>query len=244
VDHDTETYTGEFAGVYDAWFGQLQDPKPVVARLAGLAGDGPVLELGIGTGRVALPLREQGVDVHGIDASVAMVDQLRVKPGGRAVPITLGDFRDVAVEGTFSLIYAAAGTFAELSDQDAQVRCFENVARHLKPGGRFVFDALLPEISRAGGLSSVQLVPSADEQTIVQFRQFDLVSQRYTSHYLIFSDGAVRRMRVQFRYAWPAELDLMARIAGLRLVERIGTWAGAPFTNASAYHVSVYELPS
>lgn len=238
------SYAERYAGVYDMWFGALQNVGPVVSRLVDFVGDGPVLELGIGTGRVALPLRERGVDVHGIDASTAMIEQLRAKPGGVAIPVTVGDFSDVAVTGAFSLVYAAAGTFFELPTQDAQVRCFRNVAERLMPGGKFVFDALLPEVGRAAESSGMRLVPSADEYSIFQARRFDLVEQRYTSHYLIVTDGGVRRMQVMFRYAWPGELDLMARLAGLRLVERTGNWAGAPFTNASLYHVSVYEPAS
>jgi SAM-dependent methyltransferase len=235
------TYAEQYADVYDMWFGRLQDPGPVVSRLAGLAGSGPVLELGIGTGRVALPLQERGIEVHGIDAAEKMVDKLRAKPGGATIPVTLGDFSEVPVDGAFSLVYAAAGTFFELPSQDAQVRCFQNVAGHLRPGGRFVFDSLVPEVSRSGGSSGLRLVPSAEEYSILQARQFDLVQQRYTSHYLIVTDDGVRRMRVRFRYAWPGELDLMARLAGLRLAERTGNWAGAPFTSSSVYHVSVYE---
>ena len=244
MDRDAEAYTESFADVYDTWFGRMQNPDPVVARLAALAGNGPILELGVGTGRIALPLQERGFHVKGIDASKAMIKQLKNKPGGTALPVTIGDFSEVPIEGKFSLVYAAAGTFFELPDQDAQLRCFENVAKHLMPGGRFAFDSLVPEISRLGGSSGARLLPSTDEQTIVQFRQFDVAEQRYTSHYLIFADEGVRRMRVRFRYAWPGELDLMARITGLRLVERTGTWDGAPFTNSSAYHVSVYELPN
>lgn len=238
------SYAERYADVYDMWFGALQNAEPVVLRLAGLAGDGPALELGIGTGRVALPLQESGIEVHGIDASTAMIKRLRAKPGGAAIPVTVGDFGDVAVAGNFSLVYAAAGTFFELPTQDAQVRCFQNVAKHLRPDGKFVFDALLPDVGWTAESSGIRLVPSADEYSIFQARKFDFVEQRYTSHYLIFTDDGVRRMQVRFRYAWPGELDLMARLAGLRLVERTGSWDGSPFTNASIYHVSVYEPAS
>lgn len=240
MEAEKNTYAEQYADVYDAWFGRLQNPGPVVARLVRLAGSGPVLELGIGTGRVALPLQERGIEVHGIDAAETMIEQLRAKPGGATLPVTLGDFSEVPADGVFSLVYAAAGTFFELPSQEAQIRCFRNVAEHLESGGYFVFDALLPETSQSGGSSGLQLVPSADEYSILRARHFDLVTQCYTSHYVIITDDGLHRMRVRFRYAWPAELDLMARLAGLRLVERTGDWDGAPFTNDSVYHVSVY----
>ncbi|SHF59762.1 class I SAM-dependent DNA methyltransferase [Streptoalloteichus hindustanus] len=233
-------YESGVADFYDIWFRHLVDSGSTVECLAGLAGEGPVLELGIGTGRVALPLRERGVDVRGVDGSRAMVAKLREKPGGAAVPVTIGDLVDVPVDGRFSLVYLASGTFAELPSQDAQVRCFENVARRLTSDGRFALDALVPDSAQVGG-SPVQITSTVDGRPVVWLREVDRFAQRYVSHYLITTDEGMRHVRVPFRYAPAPEMDLMARIAGLRLEHRWGSWARAPFTAASSYHVSVYR---
>jgi SAM-dependent methyltransferase len=244
---DDVTYSGENAAVYDTWFGGYLGGTAIVDRLVQLAADGgpgPVLELGIGTGRVALPLAERGVEVHGVDGSEAMVAQLRSKPGGDDIPVTIGDFSDVPVEGPFALIFVAAGSFFELPSQEAQVRCFENAACRLRPGGLFAFDSLVPDAGRSASGEDMRLIPNADDRMIVRFRTFDLVAQRYTSNYLVVEDGRARHLKVRFRYAWPSELDLMARMAGLRLKERTYGWGGEPFTGSSPSHVSVYERPT
>lgn len=235
-------YSNVFADHYDTWFGMSSETADTVELLARLAGSGPVLELGIGTGRIALPLRARGVDMTGIDASEAMVAQLRNKPGGQHIPVTIGDFSHVPVEGSFSLIYLAAGTFFELPSQETQLQCFTNAADKLAPNGLFVFDANLPETLFATQSANGQLLATDGDQLIVRYRQLDPTAQRYTSHYVIIDDGTTRHLKVSFRYAGPGELDLMAHLAGLRLKERLGTWSGAPFTRSSAYHVSVYEL--
>ncbi|WP_371792129.1 class I SAM-dependent methyltransferase [Streptomyces sp. NBC_01471] len=246
---ETETETGtrpgyavEFADDYDRFFGKPRISGATVDALADLAGEGPVLELGIGTGRIALPLRARGIDVHGIDGSAAMIRRLRAKPGGGEVPVTLGDFSDVPVSGTtFSLVYLAAGTFFELPDQESQTRCFTEVARRLAPGGLFVLDAHVPEaLARAAGS---EVVSDGENHLVVCHRRIDPSVQRYRSHYVIHENGRTRHMRVEFRYAGCGELDLMAQQAGLRLRERRGGWAGEPFTRDSAYHVSVYACP-
>ncbi len=239
ADEQPETYADTVADLYDALFGGMLEAAPAADRLAELAGGGSVLELGIGTGRVALPLAQRGIDIHGIDGSTAMVEQLLAKPGGEHIPVTIGDFSEAHVEGPFALVFAVAGTFFELQSQEAQVRGFQNAARHLRPGGLFALDALVPNIGSAN--EDMRLIPSDDGRLMWRFRQFDTVQQRYTSYYLIFDGGAVRQVRVAFRYAWPAELDLMARLAGLRLRDRWSTWDGKPFTSSSRTHVSVYE---
>ncbi len=242
----TDPYSGETAAVYDAWFGGYLGTAPIVDRLVALAADGgpgPVLELGIGTGRVALPLAERGVEVHGVDGSQAMVAELRAKPGGDEIPVTMGDFSDVPVEGPFALIFVAAGSFFELPSQEAQVRCFQNVARRLRPGGMFAFDGLVPDASRSAGGEDMRLIPTPEDRMIVRFRTFDLAAQRYTSTYLVVEDGRAHHLKVHFRFAWPSELDLMARMAGLRLKERTAGWGGEPFTGSSRSHVSAYERP-
>ncbi len=243
VDDTPAYYADDFADIYDAWFGGYLGTAPAADRLAELAasaGAGPVLELGIGTGRVALPLAERGVAVEGIDGSAAMVAQLRAKPGGDRIPVTMGDFSEVPVEGPFSLVYVVAGTFFELQSQEAQVRCFANVARRLRPGGLFALDALIPDI-RGTNDQDMRMIPTADDRLMVRFRRFEPAEQRYTSHYLVVDGGAARHVKVAFRYAWPSELDLMARLAGLTLRERSGGWRGEPFTASSRSHVSVYE---
>jgi SAM-dependent methyltransferase len=245
--NDRLSYTEETADVYDAWFGDYLDAAPAVDRLASLAtlnGPGPVLELGIGTGRVALPLVARGLDVHGVDASEAMVAQLRAKPGGMDIPVTIGDFSEMPTAGAFALIFVVAGSFFELPSQEAQVRCFENVARRLRPGGLFAIHGLVPDASRSAGDQDIRLIPTGDDRLMVRFRKFDLVEQRYTSNYLVAEGGAARHLKVQFRYAWPSELDLMARLAGLRLQERSASWSGEPFTSSSPSHISIYERPA
>ncbi|MEJ8641168.1 class I SAM-dependent methyltransferase [Streptomyces sp. MS1.HAVA.3] len=190
---------------------------------------------------MALPLRARGIEVHGVDGSEAMLRRLRAKPGGAGIPVTLGDFADVPVDGSFTLAFLAGGTFAELPDQATQARCFTNVAARLTPGGLFVLDAHVPEALAAA--TGPEIVSEGDDHLVLCYRRLDPSAQRYRSHYVIHEDGRTRHLRVEFRYASPGELDLMAGQSGLRLKERWGSWTGAPFTPDSAYHVSVYERP-
>ncbi|MCX5379738.1 class I SAM-dependent methyltransferase [Streptomyces sp. NBC_00091] len=234
-------YAGEFADDYDRWFSKPGVTGATVEALTALAGPGPVLELGIGTGRIALPLREHGIEVHGVDGSEAMLRRLRAKPGGAGIPVTLGDFTEVPVAGSFSLVYLAGGTFAELPDQAAQIRCFAAAAARLAPGGLFVLDAHVPEALAAA--AGPEIVAEGEDHLVLCHRTLEPSAQRYRSHYVIHEDGRTRHLRVEFRYAGHGELDLMADRAGLRLKERWGSWTGAPFTRDSGYHVSVYERP-
>ncbi|MFJ2439637.1 class I SAM-dependent DNA methyltransferase [Streptomyces sp. NPDC087658] len=234
-------YTTEFAEEYDRWFGKPRTTGATVTALAALAGDGPVLELGIGTGRIALPLRERGLPVYGVDSSAKMVRQLRAKPLGSEIPVTEGDFADVPVTGRFTLIYLAGGTFGELRDQESQSRCFVRAAGHLETGGVFVLDGHVPEALAAA--TGPDIVSEGDGHLVLCYRRLDPAVQHYRSHYVIHEDGRTRHLRVDFRYAGCGELDLMAQRAGLRLKERWGDWSGAPFTRDSASHVSVYERP-
>ncbi|MYS81524.1 class I SAM-dependent DNA methyltransferase [Embleya scabrispora] len=236
-------YADAHAADYDRWFGKPGITGATVDALAGLAGSGPVLELGIGTGRVALPLARRGLRVHGIDASEAMVRHLRGKPGGSEIPITMGDFAEVGAPGPFSLIYLAGGTFFELPDSRAKQRCLAAAQARLQhPGGVFVFDAHLPEALAVAAASGVpEVVAETDEHLILCHRRIDASTQTYHSHYLIHESDRTRHLRVAFHYASPGELDLLARRSGLRLKQRLGSWAGAPFTRDSTYHVSVYE---
>ena len=236
--YTAETYGERIAGAYDDWYGAFEEDT--VATLCELAGDGRALELGIGTGRVALPLQQSGVEVHGIDASQAMVDRLRAKPGGETIPVSMGDFAGVAVEGEFSLVFVLFSTFFSLLTQDDQVRCFQNVARHLSAGGAFVIEAFVPDLARYDRGQDVRASHVGTDEVRLTVSQLDLASQQITSQQIALSEEGARLYPVKIRYVWPSELDLMARLAGLELRHRWENWQRAPFTRASGRHISVY----
>jgi SAM-dependent methyltransferase len=215
---------------------------PTVDFLAGLAGNGAALELGIGTGRIALPLAQRGVRVHGIDLSEAMVARLRAKPGAEEIGVTIGDFASTVVEGTFSLAYLVFNTIMNLTTQDEQVACFQNVAAHLEPGGCFVIEVGVPGLQRLPPGEIFQ--PFTVTPTRLGFDEYDIAVQGLVSHHYSVVDGSFNLNSVPFRYVWPAELDLMARIAGLALRERWSGWLREPFTSDSTTHVSVWEKPA
>lgn len=232
------------AATYDESSADMFDPAvldPAVDLLEELAGGGRALELGIGTGRVALPLARRGVPVHGIDLSEAMVDRLRAKPGGDAVGATIGDFATTRVEGTFSVAYLVFNTIMNLTTQDEQVACFRNVADHLEPGGRFVIEVGVPDLRRLP--EGQDVVPFHVGSNRLGFDVYDVATQAMSSHHVTVADGRGTYHSVPFRYVWPAELDLMARIAGMRLRDRWDGWSREPFTSASRQHVSVWEKP-
>jgi SAM-dependent methyltransferase len=238
---DPAHYGQTWAAVYDEVHAHL-DPSAAVELLYKLAAGGAALELGIGTGRVALPLAARGVPVHGIDASEAMIQRLRDKPGGAAIPVTVGDFTDVAVDGgPYSLVYVVFSTLFSLPTQDAQVACFRNVAARLAAGGVFVVEAFVPDLLRFDRLQRVQVQRLDVDRADVTLSRHDPVAQRITGQHVTLTDGSVRLLPVEVRYAWPSELDLMARLAGLRLRERLGDWQGSRFTATSPTHVSIYE---
>lgn len=239
-----ENYFGEeIAAEYDDPGDPMFTPEaidPVVNFLAELAGDGRALELGIGTGRIALPLAERGVPVHGIDLSEEMVARLRAKAGGDRVDVTIGDFATTQVEGTFRVAYVVYNTIQNLTTQDAQVACFENVAAHLEPGGTFVIEVGLPDLQRLPFGETIR--PFALSETHLGFDTFDVANQGLVSHhYTRAGDGRFRYSWGPFRYVWPSELDLMARIAGMRLRERWSGWKREPFTSTSEKLVGVWE---
>ena len=229
------------ADVYDEWFGVPADAEDAVTFLGGLSGLGPALELGRGTGRVALPLAERGIEVHGIDASEAMVERLRAKPGGDGVPVPIGDFADVGVEGRFSLVYVVFNTFFALLSQEDQVRCFANVARRLGEGGTFVVEAFVPDPARLVGGEVTQTKRVEVDRVFLETSHYDPVHQRVYSQNISMTETETKFYPVRIRYAWPSELDLVARLAGLRLRERWGGWRREPFEASSTRHVSVYE---
>ncbi len=220
---------------------QRGDEAAAVAFLAHLAGQGPVLELAIGAGRIALPLAAQGLRVDGIDIAPAMVAQLRTKPGGDALAVTIGDFADVPVPGAYSLIYVVWNTLFNLLTQEDQVRCFENVARHLTDDGCFVVETYVPTfLYRLRNDQYVDAEAIQVDEVRLDLLRHDMVQQRIEESHVTLSAAGVHLNPVVQRYAWPAELDLMARIAGLRLQQRWGGWNREPFTAASSAHVSVY----
>jgi SAM-dependent methyltransferase len=237
--YDISTYGDRIADVYDEWHAEL-DPAEAVALLAELAGAGPVLELAVGTGRIALPLAERGLEVHGIDASEAMVAKLREKPGGDRIPVTVGDFADVEVEGRFSLVFVAFNTFFGLLTQDDQVRCFENVASHLTDDGAFVIEAFVPDVTRFDRGQRVSVLNIEVDSVRIDVGRHNVVAQTVEAQHVIVSGSGIRFQPVHIRYAWPAELDLMARLAGLRLRNRWSGWKRQEFTAESKQHVSVY----
>ena len=233
-----ETYGEHVAGVYDDWFPDC-DPD-AIATLAELARSGRALELGIGTGRFALPLAEKGIEVHGIDAAESMSARLGAKPGGEKIPVTKGNFAEVAVDGKFSLIYVVFNTFFALSSQVEQVRCFRNVAAHLESGGCFVIEAFVPDLNRfTGGQVNWATKVTVDEVQLDVGRH-DPATQRVVSQKVVIKEGSVQLYPVQVRYCWPSELDLMAQLAGLHLRERWSSWKREPFTSESKKHISIY----
>lgn len=235
--YDAATYGDHIADIYDLMYGA--DPA-VVASLSDLAGAGPVLELAIGTGRLALPLAATGLEVHGIDASPAMVERLRAKPGGAAIPVTIGDLGDVELDGDFALVFVAFNTFFVLPTPADQLQCFRNVARRLAPDGRFVIEAFVPDPARFVRPQHVELSYLGVEGVRVSVSRHDPATHRVESLVMWVSEGRVRTRPVRIRYSYPAELDSMAAEAGLRLAHRWGGWAREPFTADSGAHVSVY----
>jgi SAM-dependent methyltransferase len=240
-----ENHFGErVAERYDESSADMFEPAvvdPAVDFLAELAGSGAALELGIGTGRLALPLAQRGIRVHGIDLSEAMVARLRTKPGAEDIEVTIGDFATTRVEGTFSLAYLVFNTIMNLTTQDEQIACFENVAAHLEPGGCFVIEVGVPALQR---LPPGETVRAFDiSATHLGFDEYDVVSQGLISHHYSVVDGKLELHSVPFRYVWPSELDLMARLAGMRLRDRWSGWKREPFASDSRKHVSVWEKP-
>jgi SAM-dependent methyltransferase len=242
-----ENHFGDrIAAQYDETSSDMFDPA-LVARtvdfLAEVACEGAALEFGVGTGRIALPLAARGVPVHGIDLSEAMVAQLREKPGSDKIAVTIGDFATARVDGSFSLVYLVFNTIDNLTTQDEQVACFQNAAAHLDPGGCFVIEVHVPDLRRLPYGESFALFDVSEAH--VGIDQYDVATQGLVSHHWQRdAAGTFRRSSGPFRYVWPSELDLMARIAGLALRERFGDWSREPFTSESRKHVSVWEKPA
>lgn len=241
MSYDPETYGDRIADVYDEWYGGAFDTAAAVQFLAGLAGEGPVLELGIGTGRLAIPLSQRGIEVWGIDASQKMIDVLRTKPGGDGINVSLGDFAGIEVDGEFSLEYVAFNTLFALTTQAEQVRCFRNVSETLLPDGLFVIECFVPDVTRFDDNQRVSVQRITDKEIYFETTRHDPVGQRNSSRQTVLSQDGIRIYPVEIRYAYPPELDLMAELAGMRLRERYAGWHREPFISSSRSHISVYE---
>jgi SAM-dependent methyltransferase len=236
-----ETYGDRVADVYDEHTAYLGlDTEGAVETLAELAGGGPVLELAIGTGRLALPLAKLGLEVQGIDASQAMVAKLREKPGGADIPVTIGDFADVGVEGRYPLIFVGFNTFFALLSQEDQLRCFANVAAHLTDDGLFVLEAFFPDLGRYDRDQRVSVLRLDTGGVMLDAARHDPVAQRIETSHVVITEEGTKLYPVNLRYAFPSELDLMARLAGLELKDRWGGWRKEEFGPLSQRHVSVY----
>jgi len=245
VRDDDGYFDERVAARYDESSAEMFDPAvvdPVVDLLVEIAGSGRALELGIGTGRIALPLAQRGVPVHGIELSKAMVARLRAKPGGEDIGVTIGDFATATVDGTFSVAYLVFNTISNLTTQAAQVACFRNVAAHLEPGGCFVIEVGIPELQRLPPGETIRAFHVSEDRWGID--EFDVARQGLTSHHFWIVDGRAERVSMPFRYTWPSELDLMAQLAGMTLRERWSGWKREPFTSDSRKHVSVWEKPA
>jgi SAM-dependent methyltransferase len=233
------------AARYDDASSDAFDPSvvdPAVDVLAELADGGRALEFAVGTGRIALPLARRGLEVCGIELSAAMVARLRAKPDGDALPVTVGDMATTVVDGSFALVYLVFNTIMNLTTQAAQVACFRNAARHLQPGGCFVVEVMVPDLQRLPPGETIR--PFHVSASRWSFDEYDVAAQGLVSHHLQVADGQVRRQTIPFRYVWPAELDLMAQLAGMTLAQRWSGWDRAPFTSDSRQHVSVWRVPT
>jgi len=242
TEYDASTYGDHIAEVYDEWYGSMDlDTDAAVEFLAGEAGKGPILELAIGTGRIALPLAARGIEVHGIDCSKAMLAKLGEKPGGNRIPVTIGDFADVGVTGEYSLIYIVFNSLFALLKQNDQIKCFRNVEAHLADKGIFVLEAFVPDLQRFDRNQRLSVQKIEQDNLRLEASKHDPVNQSVESRHVVVGEQCIKTYPLKIRYAWPSELDLMARLAGMRLRDRWGGWRREPFKASSVVHVSVYE---
>ncbi len=240
--YDSRTYGRTVSPHYDRWYAQI-DPA-MLDVLERLSDGGPALELGIGSGRVAIPLSKAGVDVHGVDASPEMVELMRGKPGGGDIPVTVGDFADPAPGGPFTMAFVVFNTFFALTTQEEQKRCFGSVAQVLAPGGRFVLECFFPDVARFDDGQATRTIEAGGETVRLECSRHSGVGQTIsTAQVLLGGRSKVEILPLRIRYVWPSEMDLMAELAGFRLENRWGGWAGQPFRDGCGRHVSVYVLP-
>ncbi len=238
-EYSESTYGEQIAEVYDRWYPDLD--HSIISSLVELSQGGRALELGIGTGRIAIPLHQAGIEVQGIDASQAMLAKLKIKPGGENIQTTLGDFADVDVAGHFKLIYVVFNTFFALLTQDEQILCFKKAANRLSPNGVFVVEVFVPDMARYVDNQTVRVVDSNESGVRLDVSQIDMIEQRVDSKHIYLSEEGVRLYPVKLRYAWPSELDLMAQLAGISLKHRWGTWRKDAFSQEHGRHISVYQ---
>ena len=240
MEWDEKTYGEAVAALYDDLYENLFDKASAVQFLAKKAHGGRALELAIGTGRIAIPLRNAGVDVHGIDISEAMVEKLREKPGGEEIPVTMGNFADVGVPGEFQLVFLVFNTLFALTSQEEQLRCFANVAEHLTDDGVFVVEAFVPDVTRFQRHQNTEVTNVEVDRVLMTYSRTDPAMQTVTSQHVFISEKGTKMVPVAIRYIWPSEMDLMAKLAGMELRERYGSWTRDPFTSSSLGHISVY----
>ncbi len=242
--YDPSAYGSAIADVYDEMYENSYDTSGAIEFIVDLAGGGPVLEFGIGTGRLAAPLAARGLDVSGVDASEAMVEQMRRRPGTETIDVVIGNFVDVDMRrNDYAVVLLAINTIFALPDQDAQVDVFVNAARHLAPGGRFVVEAWIPDLTRFQRNQGVWAREHGRSHVSIEIAKLDAATQRMETTQVRFGAEGLQLFPANHRYAWPAELDLMARLGGLRLVQRWQDWQRTAFTSSSTTHVSVYERP-
>jgi SAM-dependent methyltransferase len=237
--YDATTYGQSIADVYDDWHRGAMPEQ--VELLCHLAGDGPVLELGTGTGRLAIPLASRGLQVHGIDSSEAMLAKLRAKPGGEQVAVTGGDFADFGLPERFRLVFVVFNTLFALPDQEAQLACFSAVSRHLLPGGRFLVEAFVPDPSRFDRGQRLSVAKVGVDEVRLECSHHDAAAQSVTTQHVVVTSEKTSLYPVQIRYAWPSELDLMAKLAGLQLESRWDGWDRQPYTASSFNTISVWK---
>ena len=242
TDYSSETYGERIADVYDQWYSKF-DPA-AIDFLVELAKGGRALELGIGTGRMALPLAKAGVAVQGVDASESMLARLRSKPGGENIPITIASLPNIPVDGQFSLVYVVFNTFFCLLTQQEQICCFQNVARLLSPDGVFVIEAFVPDMKLFTSGQALRVVQINDTDVQIDASQIEMDKQMITAQHIVLAEQGTRFYPVKLRYVWPSEMDLMAQLSHMRLRERWDGWAKNPFTAQSGKHISIYELSS
>ena len=240
MEFDETTFGTLYADEYDA----LHDPgttEESVQLIAELAGGKKLLEFAIGTGRMALPLSARGFDISGIEGSAEMVEKLRAKPGGNGIPVEIGDMAKVRIDGEFDFAFLVFNTLFNLTTQEAQVQCFQNAAQHLRSGGHFLVETFVPDMERFSDTNSARTLSVGFQSAWLELAKHDPVTQRVDFQRVRFSESGSKLFPLQMRYAWPQEIDLMARLAGLTLEHRWGSWARAPFTRDSTMHVSLYR---
>lgn len=237
-EYKDDTYGELIANVYDAWYAEV-DPQ-MLEMLTRLAGGGKALELGIGTGRVAIPLAKSGIKMYGIDASPAMLDKMKAKPSSDQVKLHQGSFVNIPFTENFDLVYVVFNTIFALLTQEEQVQCFQSVADHLESKGLFTLEAFIPDLSRFQGGQTVRAIQLESQQARLDASMIDPIRQVITSQHIAMDSQQIQINPVKLRYIWPSEMDLMARLAGLKLLHRWGNWDQSPFTRISNKHISVY----